>query len=498
MWTASKVFDSFAGVLDLELEEIREQLETHLAPVISLRQHQSIDDPCLPHGFFFPLDGKMQWMTKEEWGDRVHAAVMLPHQVKYLQDLETRSLGIVAGYGAGKTISLVCKAIQLAGLNQGYSGTLYSSTYELATQVLIPILEEYLGLFKIQYTYRATPLPKFILHLPLGDTTIFVRAFENQARIISYNLAWAGVDEIDTIKPELASTAWKKLRGRIRAGNVRQIFTASTPEGFRFMYQYFEEERIALEAQGKETGRRLIQASTRDNPFLPDDFLDDLLNEYPAELVDAYVDGHFVNMTGSTVYYTYNRVLSHTDRTLGERDILHVGMDFNVGQMAAIVLVDDPDETVHVVKELTQIFDTPAMIDELKRRFPLHAQRRMIRIYPDASGKARKTVGATQSDHSLLVQAGFMVLAPDSNPAVRDRINAVNRMFRNANEERRLFVNERTCPQLAKALEQQTWVDGQPDKSRGIDHPLDALGYSVNYRFPITSGAWSQSRANYG
>jgi hypothetical protein len=172
-------------------------------------------------------------------------------------------------------------------------------------------------------------------------------------------------------------------------------------------------------------------------------------------------------------------------------------MDFNIGNMAAVVFVDEGDKSI-ACGELTEIFDTPAMIDAIKQRFPIQWEHRRIRIYPDASGNARKTVGGGQTDHSLLAQAGFQVLANPANPSVRDRINSVNAGLCNSKNERKILVNDRACPKLASALEQQAWIDGQPDKGRGIDHILDAFGYPIAYRFPINAGSWSQSRANYG
>jgi len=49
-------------------------------------------------------------------------------------------------------------------------------------------------------------------------------------------------------------------------------------------------------------------------------------------------------------------------------------------------------------------------------------------IYPDASGKNRKTSG--KSDIDLLRNSGFTVRHQSSNPPVRDRVNAMNSAFK--------------------------------------------------------------------
>jgi hypothetical protein len=55
-------------------------------------------------------------------------------------------------------------------------------------------------------------------------------------------------DEIDTVTPAIANKAFPKILGRLRAGNVRQFGAASTPEGFRWMWNTFGSE----EAQGRD------------------------------------------------------------------------------------------------------------------------------------------------------------------------------------------------------------------------------------------------------
>src|SRR5690606_30289392 len=95
-------------------------------------------------------------------------------------------------------------------------------------------------------------------------------------------------------------------------------------------------------------------------------------------------------------------------------DALHIGMDFNVQHMAAVVFVMR-DGVPNAVLEYTDVLDTPAMIALIKARHPNHK----AFVYPDASGNNRKSNGASQSDIALLKQAGFTVCVNPSNPAVK-------------------------------------------------------------------------------
>ena len=127
--------------------------------------------------------------------------------------------------------------------------------------------------------------------------------------------------------------------------------------------------------------------------------------------------------------------------------------------------------------ELVNMYDTPEMIRILQGRFPHNP----IYIYPDASGGARKTVNASLSDLALLEQAGFTVRAKKKNPAIKDRVAAMNRAL----GQGRVRINAEACKVTAESLEQQVYKNGEPDKSSGVDHQNDATTYPIAYEMPV-------------
>jgi hypothetical protein len=181
----------------------------------------------------------------------------------------------------------------------------------------------------------------------------------------------------------------------------------------------------------------------------------------------------------------FDRNGNYTDAEIKEGEALHWGMDFNVGKMAAVCWVMR-DQNPHAVMELTDVFDTPAMCQHMKRyKDAGHA----IYVYPDASGGSRKSVNASVSDLAILRQFGFTVLNNPRNPAVKDRVLATNRMILQ-DGTRRLRVNTDKCPGLTEALEKQAYdKNGEPDKSAGLDHVIDAATYFISYKFPILQAA---------
>jgi len=393
---------------------------------------------------------------------------LLPHQHELIADTQHRVLGLVSGYGGGKTFAVARKACTLALLNPGADGIITEPNHPLLTQILIPEMIDALEAFGIPYKYnRAESI--FYCRVEGRQTRIVCKSMENYDRLIGINAAWVIMDEFDTAKTELAYSAFQRLMGRLRAGNVRQMVIVSTPEGFKAMHRIF-----VVEAR---EGRRLIKAKTADNRHLPDDYIPSLIEAYPAQLIEAYLNGEFVNLTSGTVYSSYNRARCESHETIRDGEQILIGMDFNIGNMAACIGVKRVDG-LHFVEEISGVLDTPEMIRTIISRYEGHA----IRVYPDASGGGRKTVDASKSDLILLKQARFRVVVNPANPAVRDRIVAMNSGFESA----RVWVNSRACPTLAASLEQQAYnPQGEPDKQGGFDHQVDAAGYLVVKEMPV-------------
>jgi hypothetical protein len=424
----------------------------------------------------------MEVATHEDTGhllDRIRADLH-PGQLAFVDDTSTQILGISAGYGAGKTRALCAKAVMLAAANQGFIGAVMEPTGPLIRDIWQTDFEAFLEAYEIPYTFRASPLPEYMLHLPGGDTKILCRSFENWSRIIGLNLAWVLADEIDTVTPSIANKAFPKILGRLRSGNVRQFGAASTPEGFRWMWNTFGSD----EAKARPD-RHLIKMRTADNPHLPPDFIERLEANYDPSLLRAYLDGEFVNLTTGQVYDRFDRA-KHVVAELPDtdREPLRIGVDFNIGNMSAVIAVR-LGSSLLVIDEISGAHDTDALAQEVIRRYP---HRRMY-AYPDASGGNRST-NASQTDVQILESYGMSNQSPRANPPVRDRVAAVQALLENGKGQVRLQVSE-TCKRMIECLELQCYTDkGDPDKDAGFDHMNDALGYLVWREFnPLHAGA---------
>lgn len=408
--------------------------------------------------------------------------IALPHKFR----------AFVAGFGSGKTwvgSAGICKHVwEWPGINSGY----FAPTYAQIKDIFFPTIEEVAADWGLRVRLKESDKEVDFYSGRQYRSTTICRSMEKPQTIVGFKIGHALVDELDVLAKVKAQHAWRKIIARMRYkvdGLRNGVDVATTPEGFKFVHQQFVKQLREKPELRDRYG--MIQASTYDNEAnLPDDYIDSLLGDYPEQLIAAYLRGQFVNLTSGTIYTAYDRKLNASQENAQPGEPLFVGMDFNVGKMAAVVHVKRLG-LPHAVDEIINGYDTPDMIRQLKERFWLYADgdyrpTRQIRIYPDASGDSRKSVRASETDIALLKQAGFIVSAPAANPPVKDRINSMNAMFCNAKGERRYRVNPDRCPTYADALEQQVWgSNGEPDKSADIDHPNDAGGYFIHKEFPI-------------
>lgn len=405
----------------------------------------------------------------------------MPHKFK----------AFVAGFGSGKTwvgcSSLGRHFMEFPRVNAGY----FAPTYGQIRDIFFPTVDE--ALEPWGFSVKINQGNKEV-HLYQGRRyygTIICRSMEKPESIVGFKIGRALVDEIDTLKADKAALSWRKIIARLRhsaPGLANGIDVTTTPEGFKFVYRQFSEQVREKPELAEIYG--LIQASTYDNEAnLPDDYIPSLLASYPPQLIDAYINGRFTNLKSGTVYSAYDREMNRCNDTVRPGESLYIGMDFNVGKMAAIVHVLR-DGLPRGVDEIIDAYDTPDMIRRIKERFWRfdggYLATCPIRVYPDASGGSRRSVNASATDIALLREAGFQVAANSANPPVKDRINSMNGMFCNALGERRYLVNPDACPTYARCLEQQAWGEnGEPDKTSGHDHPADAAGYFIQTDFSI-------------
>ena len=333
-----------------------------------------------------------------------------------------------------------------------------SPTHGLAQKTIILTLKEIFRRSDIDFTFNQNK-GEFRIHN--WDGLIWIGSGDKPDSLRGPNLAWAGIDEPFIQKREV----FEQMTARVRHPGATQseIFLTGTPEELNWGYQLVNDSKLDIGT---------VNASTLDNPHLPQDYKDSLLAAYSQEQIDAYVYGKFVNLTQGRVYKDFSRD-KHVMKRETEGWEIAAGQDYNVDANTVCIFAYTSKEIAVFDEIRLKNSGTYDMAEALKEKYP------GIKVMPDSTGSARKT-SSSQSDHDIMRQAGFQVLAPRKNPPVRDRVNAVNRLLR---EERITFTN---CPNLIMDMERNVWRNGDIDKrDPEQSHASDAIGYAINWLFPI-------------
>lgn len=386
---------------------------------------------------------------------------ILNHQAEFISST-ARHTGLVGGYRSGKSqagvFKTVAKKMQMPNVDCAY----YLPTYGLIKDVAFPKFKDVLDANGMKYQINKSDkdiITKF--------GRIILRSMDNPDSIIGYEVGYSLIDEADILsKPKMFEIMKMVLaRNSVKSVNTNNCTDfVSTPEGFNFLYDFF----VKKDSKNK----KLIKASTKDNPFISESYIESLNESYTENQLKSYLNGEFVNLTSGSVYHSFDRDKNHSDREIKNSDVLHIGMDFNITNMSATFRVSDGN-TSTAIDEITEAYDTAEMIDIINKKYPNHKKV----IYPDASGAARKTAGG--SDLKLLREAKFIIRNKKKNPKVRDRITTANRKFLNSKGKAECFVNTNNCPNLTEAYEQLAYKNDVPDKNSGHDHITDADTYCI-------------------
>ena len=400
---------------------------------------------------------------------KVKATVQaLPHQIEFA-NITDRFSALVGGFGSGKSQGIVCRAMDRLKRRDWAIIPIIAPTYSLVADVNIPDFEQFFDRYRIRYQFMKQH-KRMIVNDGVLTGEIWFRSADRPEKIVGFDATDVMLEEYDIIPPAKQREVWNKSIARIRGVEGATIGVATTPEGFRETYRMFEKERIGP----------LIRAKTSDNIYLPQDYIDSLLEQYDPLLVQQYVNGMFVNVNGMAAYYAFDRDKCHKVVNVDDYEWIGVGADFNVGKMCWELFVhDEARKHMHFFDEVVIKGNarTEKTLQVLKDRYP----GRRFYFYPDASGK-RTTTNASESDLAIIRGDGHRVVAHQSNPFVRDRLTAFNLKLANGT----ITIDTDKCVELTEDLERCERDEyGELDKrDPERTHASDGAGYPVAYLYP--------------
>ena len=394
-------------------------------------------------------------------------------------------------------MALAQEALRLATKNAGLLGLIGAPTYSMLRDVTQRTFFEILEQNQIRYTFRKQE--NHLTLFPWRSEVIF-RSLDNPERLRGTNLAWFGIDEMTYC----LEAAFLRLQARLRHPQAKELcgFGAWTPAGFDWVYEKFiAEPKPDYEA---------VLASPRENSYLPTDFYDQLAQSYDRRFAEQEIEGKYLNIFSGQVYYAFDRTKNiqavEYDPTLP----LCWSLDFNIDPMCSVIAqIEDRSTRVDTmtgrrvvrINVLDELFLRNANTPQACREFVNRTQNWQrgaihVHVYGDASGHARQTAGAgTRTDYETIRQffagePGYRLTfrTKTANPAVKDRVNAMNAALCNSRGERKCFIHPR-CKGLIRDLERVVWKPGttliDKDTDGQLSHMSDAAGYLIETELPL-------------
>jgi predicted phage terminase large subunit-like protein len=201
-------------------------------------------------------------------------------QADFLDRTSTKA-GFVGGRGAGKTFIGAYDLLRRAQPNCTYM--VASVTYGATQDFVLPAFFEMARKLNCLAGYNKSRL---IATLGNGATVRF-RTAEDPEKLRGPNLSGIWFDEASQIKREAFEIAIACLREH---GKMGWISATYTPKGrTHWTYEVFHKSDRAEE----------FHATTRDNPFLPPEFYDEVRHEYSGLRAEQELEGRYVDIEGA-------------------------------------------------------------------------------------------------------------------------------------------------------------------------------------------------------
>ena len=279
------------------------------------------------------------------------------------------------------------------------------------------------------------------------------------------------LDEAAVIDPK----AWFEVLRPMLSDKQGKALFITTPAGMNWFYELYQ--NYLEDPNNWES----FSFTTLEGGNVPETEIEQARKDLDERTFRQEYMATFETFSGR-VYYAFDRKENVKAIENPDTSVIYVGMDHNIDPMSAVIAVRQGD-SLYVIDEI-RLFssNTKEAVDEIASRYP----RSKVWCYSDPAGHQRKTSAGGLTDVLILQNQGWIVKTPRHHTPVRDRINAVNSRLCSSSGVRHLFISPK-CKYTIEGLERQTYKEGssQPDKDSGYDHLNDALGYMIDYIWPI-------------
>lgn len=315
-----------------------------------------------------------------------------------------------------------------------------------------------------------------------------------EKELLSMNLGWFFIDQAE----EIGINVWRILQSRLRLNRVpnRFGFIACNPEPGHWIEKVFKNP-YDLGTLGKDYF--YVESSSYENPYLPKEYIQTLIDSYPEEMRKRYIEGKWVAfedmiykefdpslhvVPGFTIPDGWERIISLDHGMVNPTAVLWGALDF--------------DGNVYIYDE----YYSPGLVSEHARAINMKSRNQNISMWlidPSTQAKTREKEGRPYSIIEEYEDYGLYF-----TPAMNQKLAGINRVreFLKPDPKRinprtrvkpspRLFIFQ-NCVNTITEMKAYKWRKYRSLANRNApeepvdyqDHAMDALYYMVLYRFP--------------
>ena len=387
------------------------------------------------------------------------------------------------GFGSGKTFCGAAEAIAVSLQFPNNLGLIGSATYpELRDTTRKEVLDFPFEVNGKEMRLVDTPLVKSFnkadneLTFHNGSVILFRSLDDSFQKIKSLNLGWFWIDELTEVSEQI----WLGLIGRMRRKGVRRVGWGTTnPEGHDWVWKRFIAD--------KDEKYFLTHAPSTENPYLPDGYIQSLIDNYPEEWIKRYVYGSFDTFEG-LVYKEFRDSSPYVipGRELPKEWYRFVAIDHGYRNPTAVLwFAVAPGGRTYVYDEFYATQKLVSEVAEIIRAKSGDQKIRQFLIDPSCKnrdGKTGRSIIDEFADNKLYLEP--------ANNDVRAGINRVNEYLKIREGLPKLQVFN-GCRHLITELQTYRWKDLKPGAVidaperplKKEDHAVDALRYGINYLY---------------
>lgn len=390
------------------------------------------------------------------------------------------------GMGSGKTICGAAEAVWLSMEVPNNLGLIGRATYpELRDTTRKEILDFPVEVDGKEYRLVDSPIVKHfnkaenVIKFINGSEILFRSLEDAFDKVKSLNLGWFWVDELTEITEEM----WLGLVGRLRRKGSQLVgYGTTNPEGHDWVWKRF--------VMNPGDDHFLISASSKENVFLPDGYVESMIAQYPDEWVQRYVYGSFDSFSG----LIYKDFQDKEPWVFEKKDIpsswyKFIGVDHGYRNPTCVLWgAVDPEGTIWVYDEFHA---RQMLVSEIANIILTKNKRQDIKSFLiDPSCKNRNGVtGKSVIDEF----ADNGIYFDGANNDVRAGINHVQECLKLGAKGLPKLRISRECVNLRQELQTYRWKDLRPSAKMDApekplkkdDHAVDALRYMVVYTYDM-------------